>query len=336
MGATSKPASRGGRHGPAYGGGGQQPGRVHAGGRPGRARVRREGLGDPRGAVGVDPARGADHLVDPALAEQGEQRPLGRPGRHVVGVLAVLDESREQGRRRHHPADPQAGPDRLGGGAEVGDAGPVEGGESGDRRDVVPELGVVVVLHDERVVLARRGEERQPVGGRHDVAERVLVRRRDVGGRQPADRDRRGRRAGRRPRGRRRGPPRPPPGSRGRPRRSGRLAGGGAAAGARRSCPRQQHLVGVDGQPAGPGQPLGDRDPELGDAARVGIARRRRRGRHLAPRAPPAGGVPRVDPGRAEVEADQVLRGGPLRPRPGRRLGSAAGRHERARPPAGR
>ena len=75
-----------------------QPGRVHAGERTGQLGVRRQGGGDPRCALGVDAAGGADHLVDVPVAQQGEEGALHRPGRGLVGGLAPRVDRVERGR----------------------------------------------------------------------------------------------------------------------------------------------------------------------------------------------------------------------------------------------
>ena len=207
-----------------------------------------------------------------------------------MGGLAALDEARRRSAGGgDHPPDPQAGRDRLRRGAEVGDPAPVEGGERRHRRDVVPELGVVVVLDHDGVARARAAASSASRSvGRHDVAERVLVGGRDVGGRQSGQvRDRRQRREVDDVAARDAGPSRPRPGSRG-PRRRPRPGG------RRRSSWRRpsvvpvvtSDLVGSTAQAAGAGEPLGERLAELGDAARVGVARAA--GSRPTPRATPA------------------------------------------------
>ena len=92
----------------------------------------------------------------------------------------------------------------------------------------------------------------------------------------------------------------------------------------------EQHLVGVDDEAAGPGQPLGDGDPELEDAARVGVAGRRRRAEtsRQARRQPAAcrgsiHGEPRSRLIRSGAAGRAAAAAGPW-------PGSAAGGHERA------
>ena len=95
------------------------------------------------------------------------------------------------------------------------------------------------------------------------------------------------------------------------------------------------HLVRVDTGAAGPAEPVGERGAQLGQSARVVVPPRWPGGRHLAPGPAPAGRVPRVDPRRAGVEADQLARRVGAAPRGGRRRRGATRRDEGARPVPG-
>ena len=214
-----------------------------------------------------------------------------------------VDAGAEAG-RWHQPAQAQAGGDRLARGAQVGDALAVEAGQRGDRRHVVAELRVVVVLDEHRLGLAGRGQQRQPLGSRHRAPERVLVGRGDVRRRETTQ-------VGPGRAGRQVDDPAP-----------GGLDGGDGRAVAgvlhphRPRCQRAQqvaqpvggadrdpHVVGVDDEPPGAGQACRDLGAQLGQAPRVVVPGWRGGGRDVAPGAAPQRPVARVDPRRAGVEA---------------------------------
>jgi len=271
-------------------------------------------------------------LVHVAVAQQSDEGTLHRPRGALVDDRAAGVERVEDRGRRHQPAEPQRRRDRLRRGAEVGHPVPVQAGQGRHRRDVVAELGVVVVLDHDRPAPARGVEQDAAVGGRHHPAERMLVgrsdvRRRDAG--QVGDR-----------RERRQvddAPARAAHGlDRGAVARVLQAHRAGAEDGEQMAQPvggaaGDDHLVGVDAQAAQPAQPVGEQCAQLGQAPRVVVPARRSRRGDLPPRAPPPRRMPRVDPGRAGVETHERGRGSG-----GAAAASGGGRdrvrgHERAR-----
>ena len=84
--------------------------------------------------------------------------------------------------RRGDPSDPERWCDELGRRPDVHDVllGARQRAQGRERRDVVAELAVVVVLEDEAARGAGPAQQPHPPGHRHPGPERVLVRRRDV------------------------------------------------------------------------------------------------------------------------------------------------------------
>ncbi len=123
-------------------------------------------------------------------------RPRGAVGQFSCAACAMRSE--QQG-ARDQPADPDVGAERLRQRAEQDDAFGVEAVEGRERGDVVAELGVVVVLDDDRAVARRPGQQAFP------ARDRQAGRRSGTGGRAWC-RSSAGRRAGRRRSRRRRRP----------------------------------------------------------------------------------------------------------------------------------
>ena len=223
-----------------------------------------------------------------------------------MGDLPALEDRAVQRGRCDQPTEPHAGGDGLAGGAEVGDDLAVEGGERGHRCDVVAELRVVVVLDHDRTRAPRGGQQGQPIGAGHHRAERMLVGRRDVRRRAPAQ-------LGHRLRGREvtNVPADGPDRFDGRPvagvlvrHLAGRQGGQHLGEPAYRAR-RDQDLVGLTGQAAGAGEVPGKLDAEVRQSGGVVVRRGRGRHRDVTPGPAPGRAVPGVDPRRAGVEPDQ-------------------------------
>ncbi len=126
-------------------------------------------------AAAVAQAGGADLAVVGAGGQElGEGELFHDADGHAA---AVVDDVRQQPRRHHHPAQPQAGGEGLAGGAEVDHAPGVEVLEGADGLAVVAELAVVVVLQDQAAGAARPVDHGGPALRAQRPAERELVGR---------------------------------------------------------------------------------------------------------------------------------------------------------------
>jgi hypothetical protein len=96
----------------------------------------------------------------------------------VLDPLCLVDKPLWKDR----PGEPERRCECLRGRAEIGDAGVVESLDRPDRFAVVAELGVVVVLDDERITLARPVEQLAASGAAHDDPGRELMGRGDENG----------------------------------------------------------------------------------------------------------------------------------------------------------
>ena len=145
---------------------------------------RRQGAGqrlDDRGpAAGVLQAHPADVPFQVARGEQREQGVLHGFRHPLAEVRAQPRDALDQGRARHQPARADGRRQRLRRRAEVHDHLGVHAVQRGQRPDVVTELAVVVVFHDDRAGLTRPRGQRLPAAHRQAPAQRVLVRRRRV------------------------------------------------------------------------------------------------------------------------------------------------------------
>ena len=96
----------------------------------------------------------------------------------MVGQQLAPGDLLEQPRGQHHPAQPQRRGERLGDRARVYDTVGCQALHRPERRPVVAELGVVVVLDHHRARLGRPLEQRRPPPRRHRHPGGRLVRRR--------------------------------------------------------------------------------------------------------------------------------------------------------------
>ena len=272
--------------------------------------------GDERVApAAVDEPRAADVAVQRAALEQDGEPELREHRRAaVVGELLVLDRLGQR-RRRDEPADPQRRRDRLRDRAHVGHALRVEALQGPDRLAVVAVLGVVVVLEHEGVAVGRPREQRgAPLGREHDAG-RVLVRRGDehrahvaaIEGVdvEPAAVDRDGNpfQADRRDRLAQVGAPGLLDGDASHAARRQRPAGEGEPL---RQARGDHDRRGLGGHAAHPSQVGGQRDAQLGGAARVAVAEARvgRVAQGLAQRRGPRRAREERDVGRAGAEVE--------------------------------
>ena len=124
--------------------------------------------------------------VPAQVAVRGERRehPLARPRRPDAGPVALRHHGGAHGRRRHEPAHAQRRRQQLARGAQVHDDVRAQRGEQRERGDVVAQLAVVVVLDDQEPLGPRPRHQRDPPRRRQPRAERELVRRRAVDGRE--------------------------------------------------------------------------------------------------------------------------------------------------------
>src|SRR3954471_19551403 len=100
-----------------------------------------------------------------ALADEGRQCALQRPGRVVVREALESLQSFAKWRWRHHITDAERWREHLGECPDIGDSPlGVEPGQRWQRWSVEAELAVVIVLHDQAVVLARPVQQREPPG----------------------------------------------------------------------------------------------------------------------------------------------------------------------------
>lgn len=120
--------------------------------------------------------------AEAAIGEEVRDSPLGERRREAVGRAPDADERLDEVVGQHRVGQPQRRKEGLGERADVEDPGifvdPLDGGE---RAASVAELAVVVVLNDPRAVPASPVEQRQASLEAQRGAERILVRRRDVG-----------------------------------------------------------------------------------------------------------------------------------------------------------
>jgi hypothetical protein len=283
------------------------------GGREGRGS--RDGLGqavDEGGAAaGVLQAHPADVTVQVARAEQGQDRVLDRLGYPRPDPRPQRGQLVDQPGRGDQPARAEGGGQHLGRGAEVDDDAGVHAVQRGQRADVVAELAVVVVFHDDRAGLPGPRDQRLPAAHRQAAAERVLVggggvEQPQVTGQFLGDEAVPVDPAGHHPGA---GPaqdlapggvtgllqPGPVPRRQQRVREQREPAGhplGDQDAGRRH------------GQPAGAAQVGGDLQAQLGQPVGVGPAGRQTRPR-LPPRPPPGGGLDSAGPGDPGLQVDR-------------------------------
>ncbi|GIF66197.1 hypothetical protein Ais01nite_42320 [Asanoa ishikariensis] len=128
-------------------------------------------------AAPVDRTHPAQVPVELAVREEVGERELVHGRRATVGLHLGRGELVDQAGRRDQPADPQPGRQRLARRARVDHPVRVEALQSADRRAVVAVLGVVVVLHHDRVVLPRPTLHRRPGRRRQHATGRPLVGR---------------------------------------------------------------------------------------------------------------------------------------------------------------
>ena len=146
-------------------------------------------------ALGVAAARAPDVALQVPLGDQREDRALHRPGGVAIGQRLQRRHPRAERGGGDQVADPQRRGQRLGEGADVGDAPlAIEAEQRGEGGRVEPELAVVIILDDQAVVLPRPLQQGQPPRDRQPPAERILVRGGDAGhhrrvgtARQPLD-----------------------------------------------------------------------------------------------------------------------------------------------------
>jgi hypothetical protein len=133
-------------------------------------------------AAPVDRARAPEVARElTAVHEAGECELVEQARAHVV--VALLDvERRDETRGRGDPAEPQRGAERLARRSEVGHVLRRLALQRADRRPVVAQVGVVVVLDDERVGRARPGQQGAPAVAVECRAARERVRRRQQHG----------------------------------------------------------------------------------------------------------------------------------------------------------
>src|SRR4051794_1407615 len=324
---------------------GQQDDRVQAGGDaedagPGQLALQRVEQHAALGRVGRP--RAAQVAVQRAAAQQLGEGELVERADAEVDAPAHLRHRPRPLARGDEPADAQRGREALRRRARIDDPLGVQALQRADRAAVVAELGVVVVLDDQPVGLARPREQLGAALGRHDVADGELMGRRgdhdaraagDEGGDVDAllaRRDRDGLQAG-------------AAGERGQQREARVLEGDALVARLAQRVAEQAQPVGeavgdghagrVRADRAHAGQIGGQLSPQRADAARVHVAQLG--GGRVAQRA-----LHRAQPHRAR-EGDEVGQAGHervgrrarRRAQAGRLLADArAGAHARARP----
>ena len=109
-----------------------------------------------------------------AFEDVGEGQLVEGRGAHVGGLLR-LDQPVREVRRGDEPAEAQARGQHLARGSRIDHVVPVETLDGADRLAVVAELGVVVVLDDQRAAADGPVDEGGATLGREDGAGRVLV-----------------------------------------------------------------------------------------------------------------------------------------------------------------
>ena len=141
------------------------------------------------GHGGPPPGIVVPHAPDVPLqgtgGDQAEQRVLRGPGRPVAQGVPGRGQPRGQPGRGGQPADPQRRGEDLRRRSQVHHDLGVQAEQGRQRRDVVAELAVVVVLHDERAGVPGPGGQRPPARHRQPAAQRILVRRRGIDQPQP-------------------------------------------------------------------------------------------------------------------------------------------------------
>ena len=123
--------------------------------------------------------------VQVAAGQQLGHRVLHRLGHLHAEVDSCPGEHRDQVGPGQQPARAERRGQRLRRGAQVDDHLGVQAEQRRQRADVVAELAVVVVLHDERPGGPGPGRERLTAGHRQPPAQRVLMRGRGVHQPQP-------------------------------------------------------------------------------------------------------------------------------------------------------
>ena len=113
----------------------------------------------------VDGAHAPQVAVELAAVEEVGERELVEHRRAAIGEQLGLGDALDELRREDEPAEPEPGRERLAGGAGVDHAVGSEALQRADRRAVVAVLGVVVVLDDQRVALARPAARRRRATG---------------------------------------------------------------------------------------------------------------------------------------------------------------------------
>jgi hypothetical protein len=154
--------------------------RVAAHRHPGGRHRRHHGL-PPLRQLAPQPAQ-----VPAQVAVRGERRehPLARPRRPDAGSVALRHHDGAHGRGRHEPAHAQRRRQQLARGAQVHDDVRAQRGEQRERGDVVAQLAVVVVLDDQEPLGPARATSATRRAADSRRAERELVRRRAVDGRE--------------------------------------------------------------------------------------------------------------------------------------------------------
>lgn len=145
--------------------------------RDARARqVLGNGAGE-RVAAGAVAAPGlAQVAVVLTALEQMRQGQLVDRGTAVVHQRTLGEDPIPEIGRQHHPADPEGRRECLAHGPHVGDLAGREPLHRRQRRAVVAELGVIVILDDQATCLRRPCEKPRPACGRKRDARRGLVR----------------------------------------------------------------------------------------------------------------------------------------------------------------
>ena len=165
--------------------GGQPQQQVESGRRAARPDLRQVRVERGEQAVAARPVDGADPAQVAGEGaggdEPGEGELAQRLGGEVLKQPDADDVPRQLG-RGDHPAEPQRGAEDLAHGAAVDDPLGIEALQRPDRRAVVAELGVVVVLDHQRAGRARPLEQPDPPVGRERGAGRVGVRGRQQHG----------------------------------------------------------------------------------------------------------------------------------------------------------
>ena len=153
----------------------QQQRGVHAHLQPEQPTIGTEPFLHLSGAMAI-PALGLSHHPVPlTITQQAQQRPLQRPGWVVVHPAPTLSKLGDQVCWRHQPPQPHARAESLGNCPQIDDAGRVELRQGRQRRHVITELGVVVVLEDNRVPTRGLGEQFEAPRHRQQATERMLV-----------------------------------------------------------------------------------------------------------------------------------------------------------------